>query len=65
MAVNILDILNSSWLLFYIVAHFTMHTHGLNQAFLFFEGIWLHRKSRQIRFLFLEKDPVFIILAQR
>jgi len=47
-----------------MVAHFTMRTHGVNQAFRFVEGIWLHRKIRQIRF-FLEKDLVFIIRAQR
>ena len=32
-----------------MVANFTMRTHGENQAFRFVEGIWLHRKSRQIR----------------
>ena len=32
-----------------MVAHFTMCTNGVNQAFRFVEGIWLHRKSRQIR----------------
>ena len=32
-----------------MVAHFTMRTHGLNQAFRFVEGIWLHRKNHQIR----------------
>ena len=47
-----------------MVAHLTMHTHGVNQAFLFDEGIRLHRKSSQIQ-LFLEKDLVFIIRAQR
>ena len=47
-----------------MVAHFTMRTHGVNQAFRFVEGIWLQRKSRQIRF-FSEKDLVFIIRAQR
>ena len=26
-----------------------MRTHGVYQAFRFAEGIWLHRKSRQIR----------------
>ena len=46
-----------------MVAHFIMRTPGVNQAFRFVEGIWLHRKSRQIRF-FLEKDLVFIIRAQ-
>ena len=48
-----------------MVAHLTMRTHGVNQGFRFVEGIWLHRKSRQIRFFFSEKDPVFIIRAQR
>ena len=47
-----------------MVAHFTMRTHGVNQAFRFVEGIWLHRKSHQIHF-FLEKDLVDIIRAQR
>ena len=32
-----------------MVAHFTMRTHGVNQAFRFVEGIWLHRKSHEIR----------------
>ena len=35
-----------------MVDHFTMRSHGVNQAFRFVEGIWLHRKSRQIRFFF-------------
>ena len=35
-----------------MIAHLTMRTHGVNQAFRFVEGIWLHRKSHQIRFLF-------------
>ena len=47
-----------------MVAHFTMRTHGVNQAFRFVEDIWLHRKSHQIRF-FSEKDLVNIIRAQR
>ena len=38
-----------------------LRTHGGNQAFRFVEGIWLHRKSLQIRFFFSEKDFVFII----
>ena len=46
-----------------MVAHFTMR-YGVNQAFRFDEGIWLHRKSRQIRFFFSEKDLVYIIRAQ-
>ena len=29
-----------------MVAHFTMRTYGVNQAFRFDEDIWLHRKSR-------------------
>ena len=45
-------------------AYFTMRTHGVGQAFRFFEGIRLHRKSRQLRFFFSEKDFVFIIRAQ-
>ena len=48
-----------------MVAHFTMRTHGVNQAFQFVEGIRLHRKPRQIRFFFSAKDLVFIIRAQR
>ena len=32
-----------------MVAHFTMRTYGVNQEFRFAEGIWLHRKSLQIR----------------
>ena len=35
--------------LYYTVAHFTMRTYGVNQAIRLVEGIWLHRKSRQIR----------------
>ena len=38
-----------------MVDHFTMRTHGVNQAFRFGEGIWLHRKSRQIRFFLRKK----------
>ena len=44
-----------------MVAHFTLRTHGVNQAFRFVEGIWLHRKSHQI---VSEKDRVYIIRAQ-
>ena len=36
--------------------HFTMRTYGVNQAFRFVEGIWLHQKSRQIQF-FAWKRP--------
>ena len=48
-----------------MVAHYTMRTYGVNQVFRFVEGIWLHRKSRQIRSFFSEKDLVFIIRALR
>ena len=47
-----------------MVAHFSMRTHGENQAFRFVEGIRIHRKSRQIQF-FSEIGSVFIIRAQR
>ena len=52
------------WFLYYMVAHLTMRTHGGNQDFRFVEGIWLHRKIRQIRFFF-GKHLVYIIRAQR
>ena len=42
----------NTWFLYYMVAQLTMRTHGVNQAFRFVEGIWLHRKSHQIRYLF-------------
>ena len=48
-----------------MVAHFTMRTHGVKQAFRFVEGIWLHRKSHQIRYFSSEKDCFYIIRAQR
>ena len=35
-----------------MVSHFTMRTFGVKQEFRFVEGIWLHRKSCQIRFFF-------------
>ena len=49
-----------------MVADFTIRTHGVNQAFLFVEGIWLHRKSHLTRFFYsgLEKSMggmVFIL----
>ena len=46
-----------------MVAHFTMRTHGVNQAFQFVEGIWLHRKSRQIQKK-IGKELFHIIRAQ-
>ena len=42
-----------------MVAHLTMRTHGVNQVLRFVEGIWLYRKSRQIRF-FLEETLSFV-----
>ena len=33
-----------------MVAHLTMRTNGVRQGFRFVEGMWLHRKSSQIRF---------------
>ena len=38
------------WFLYQKVDHFTVRTYGVNQAFPLAEGIWLPRKSRQIRF---------------
>ena len=46
-----------------MVAHFTIRTYGVNQEFRFGEGIWLHRKSRQIGFFF-GKDLFYIIRAE-
>ena len=44
-----------SWFLYWMVALFTMRIHGVIQAFRFVEYVWLHRKSRQIRFFWGEK----------
>ena len=38
-----------------MVALFTMRKYGVHQEFRFDEGIWVHRKSRQIRFFFSRK----------
>ena len=46
------EILLHTWFLHQMVAHFTMRTYG---PFRFVEGIWLHRKSRQIRNVFSTK----------
>ena len=46
-----------SWFSYEMVAHFTMRTYGVNEAFRFVEGTWLHRKSHQIRF-FVRKRPI-------
>ena len=40
-----------------MVFYFTMRTHGVNQAFRFVQGMWLHRKSHQPRFFFSKKRP--------
>ena len=41
-----------------MVAYFTMRTHGVNQAFRFVEGIWLHREIESSDSIFLfEKRP--------
>ena len=34
-----------SWFLYYMVAHFTMRTYRVNQAFRFDEGTWLHQNT--------------------
>ena len=41
-----------------MVAHLPLRTHGVNQAFRFVEGFWLHRKSHQIGY-FYPKRPIF------
>ena len=51
--------------LYQMVAHFTLRTYGVNQEFRFVEGIWLHRKSSQIRFFFLWNYLFYIKRAQR
>ena len=47
-----------------MVAQFAMRTYGVNQAFRLVEGIWLHRKGRQVRNIFLGKDFFYFICAQ-
>ena len=47
-----------------MVAHLTMRTHGVNLAFRFVEGIWLHRKSHQIGY-FYPKKKISFMRAQR
>ena len=42
-----------------MVAQNTVLTYGVNQIFKFVEGIWLHKKSRQIRF-FSRKIPILL-----
>ena len=41
-----------------MVAHFTNRAYGVNQEFQFVKGIWLQRKSRQIRFFL--KRPILL-----
>ena len=41
-----------------------MRTYGVNQEFRFGEGVWLHRKSGQIRFIF-ENIIFYIMRVQR
>ena len=48
-----------------MIAHFTMRTHGVNQAFRFVEGIGYIESVINSDFIFSEKDLVFIIRAQR
>ena len=45
----------SPWYLYQMVAQNTVRTYGVNQVFRFVESIWLHRKSRQIRFSYRKK----------
>ena len=42
-----------------MVDHFARRTYRVNQEFRNFEGIWLHRKSRQIRICF-GKRPILL-----
>ena len=46
-----------------MVAHFTRRTYGVNRTLWFVEGIWLHRKSRQIRFLISERPFLHYMCA--
>ena len=45
----------TKWVLQKIVVHLTLRSYGVNQTIRFVEGIWLHRKSRQIRLFFSEQ----------
>ena len=46
---NVYAILFNPWSLYKMVAQNTVRTYGINQVFRFVEGIWLRRKSCQIR----------------
>ena len=48
-----------AWYIYRMVAQNTVRTYGVNQAFRFVEGTWLHRQSRQIRFRKIRKRPIF------
>ena len=61
MTINELNVVKS-WFLYQMVAYFTMHTYGANQAFRFAKGILLHRESRQNR-IKIGKDLFYIMYA--
>ena len=48
-----------------MVAHLTMRTHGVNQAFRFVEGIWFTSNESSNRVFLPEKDPFSFMRAQR
>ena len=62
-AVNYFGIVCWYYPLYQIVDKNVVHTYAINQVFRFFESIWLHRKSRQIR-KESGKDRIFILRAQ-
>ena len=48
-----------------MVAQNTKRAYGENQVFRFVEGIWLHRKSRQIQFFFSRKRPFLLHMCAK
>ena len=42
-----------------MVAQYTVRAYRVNQVIRFIEGIWLHRQSRQIRYIF-RKGPILL-----
>ena len=50
------------WYLYKMVAQNMVLTYGVKQVFRIAEGIWLHRKSRQIRH-FGRKRPILLYLC--
>ena len=52
------------WFLDYMVAHLTMRTHGVNQAFRFVEGIFYIERVIKSG-IFTRKDPFSFMRAQR